>query len=135
MKKLLLAKEALEAIQKGQKKLSKNDLSKIVNQSTDISKKIAAPGPLLRFFEDCKLLISIIKDYTTNTYKEIPWWAISAIGFALLYVINPADLIPDYLPIIGFVDDATVIAVCLTLVEKELLVYKAWKNKNTLKPN
>lgn len=34
----------------------------------------------------------------------------------LLYVLSPLDLIPDFIPIIGYIDDAMVVAACLALV-------------------
>ncbi len=47
--------------------------------------------------------------------------------FALIYVFNPFDIVPDVLPIIGAVDDATVIAACLMLIERDLNKYRTWK--------
>jgi hypothetical protein len=46
---------------------------------------------------------------------------------ALLYVLNPADVLPDVIVGVGYLDDATVVAFCLKLIEKELEKYKAWQ--------
>ena len=41
---------------------------------------------------------------------------IVAAVFALLYVLNSFDLVPDVLPFIGVLDDAVVITACLMLI-------------------
>ena len=57
----------------------------------------------------------------------MPYWAISAGALALLYVLNPADVIPDLLLGVGYLDDATVVAFCLKLIERELQRYQDWR--------
>ena len=49
----------------------------------------------------------------------------------LLYVLNPIDIIPDFIPFIGRIDDALVLKFCLKLIEKDLSKYKKWKNEQT----
>jgi uncharacterized membrane protein YkvA (DUF1232 family) len=51
-------------------------------------------------------------------------WTLSAAVFALLYVLNPFDLIPDALPIVGVLDDAAVVSACLVLLEQDLYDYR-----------
>ncbi|MDV3242044.1 MAG: DUF1232 domain-containing protein, partial [Methylocaldum sp.] len=55
-----------------------------------------------------------------------PWYALSAIVAALLYVLSPVDLIPDVIPILGYTDDALMLSVCLLLVEQQLAEYESW---------
>ena len=52
--------------------------------------------------------------------------------FALLYVFNPFDLLPDVLPIIGAVDDAAVVGACLLLIERDLRQYRSWKENQLM---
>jgi uncharacterized membrane protein YkvA (DUF1232 family) len=56
----------------------------------------------------------------------------AAIVAALLYVLSPIDLLPDFIPIVGYVDDALVVAACLALVEQDLINYKEWKKQQAL---
>ena len=109
------------------KKVSDADIGKVVDKADKIRDKFKPGGPLGRFIKDAKLLIAIVKDYWNKKYTDIPWWAISAIVAALLYVFSPVDLIPDFIPVIGLVDDALVVAICLAMVEQELYKYKEWK--------
>lgn len=116
-----------EVIKEGSPKITDKDIVKVVDRSNDIEKKFRSHGPLQQFIEDGKLLIAVVKDYWTGKYRKLPWGTVAAIVFTLIYVLDPLDLIPDVLPIIGEVDDAAVLAACLFLVERDLLDYKQWK--------
>lgn len=127
--KQISQKEAEKELKKGAEKVSEKDLAKILDRREEIEKKFSGNGPLGRFVADLKLLFSIIQDYLKGEYRVIPFWSIAAIVAALLYVINPIDLIPDFIPVVGYLDDAAVVAACLALVEQDLLKYKEWKKK------
>lgn len=116
-------------VKKGAQGISDSDLDRVVNRADEIEAKFSKGGPLGRFINDVKLLIAITRDYWKGEYREIPWYSIAAITFALLYVLNPLDLIPDVIPVVGQVDDAAVVAVCLYMVEQDLHDYRDWKLK------
>jgi len=122
-----MKKQNEEYIKEGAQKITEKDVEKVVNKSEEIGRKFSAKGPLARFIEDGQLLMAIVKDYWSGTYRQIPFGVIASIVFTLLYVLNPFDLVPDVLPVIGQVDDAAVIGACLMLVEQDLQKYKAWK--------
>ena len=65
--------------------------------------------------------------FTGSRYREVPWWIIAAIVFTLLYVLNPFDLIPDAIPLLGQLDDVAVMVLCLKLIDSEVQKYKKWK--------
>ena len=48
---------------------------------------------------------------------------IAAATAALLYFINPFDLMPDYLPFVGFLDDIVVVKACIGLIQAEIKDY------------
>ncbi len=85
------------------------------------------PNALQALWEDLKLMIELIKDYYDGTYREIPWKSVAAIVGAVVYFISPIDVIPDFIPVIGYLDDALVIKLALDLVHDDLLAYQAWK--------
>jgi uncharacterized membrane protein YkvA (DUF1232 family) len=116
-----------ELIKEGSQKITETDVDKVVTKSEDIKKKFLGSGPLTRFIEDGKLLIAIIKEYRAGTYRQIPYGVIASMVFTLIYVLNPFDLMPDMLPLIGQVDDVAVMGACLMMVEQDLHKYKDWK--------
>ena len=124
---MMLNKPNDEFVIEGAQKVTEKDLEKVINKSEEIKKKFSAKGPLARFIEDGQLLIAIVKDYWSGVYRQIPYGALASIVFTLIYVLNPFDLVPDMLPLIGQLDDVAVMGACLILVEQDLHKYKDWK--------
>lgn len=103
----------------------KDQFEKFLRDIENKLKTIPAVGNLLA---DIPLLVSIVKSYFEGKYKEIPTGTIVAIIAALLYVLSPIDIIPDVIPVVGFADDAAVIAFCVASIHSDLIKYKAWRD-------
>lgn len=116
-----------EFVKKGGKNVTDEDFEKVNENADKIKDKFASKKTLKRFLSDAKLLLGLVADYWKGNYRTIPFWAIGAVVFSLLYVLNPFDLIPDYIPGAGQIDDVAVMSVCLYLVEKELEKYRKWR--------
>jgi uncharacterized membrane protein YkvA (DUF1232 family) len=116
-----------EFVKEGAEEVTAKDIDTVVEKSEDIKEKFSARGPLKRFIVDARLLTALVKDWRAGKYRQALYGTIAAVVFALLYVFNPLDLVPDVLPFIGAVDDATVIGACLMLIERDLTKYRTWK--------
>ena len=125
----LTKRQAEEELKKRAKMVNEEDVKNILDKKQEIEDKFTSNGPLGKYIEDVKLLFSIIADYVKGNYKKIPFWSIASIVAALAYVLSPVDLIPDFIPGIGLVDDALVVAICLKMIEQDLQNYKVWKIK------
>ena len=107
------------------------DLEYLINEEEKLQEKLKDSSHLERFAKDLMLFMSLIKDYYQGNYRDIPYKTISAGVVGLLYTLNPIDIIPDFIPFIGHIDDALVLTFCLKLVEKDLQKYQTWKQKQT----
>lgn len=78
------------------------------------------------FWSKLKLVFNMVKDSINNKYTELPKAKI-IVGIAvLLYTILPADIFPDALPVLGFADDAALIAWFMRHAAKEIKHYENW---------
>ena len=74
-------------------------------------------------------IISMLDDYYHGRYKKIPTAALLGSLGIIASLVSPIDLIPDNVPILGFIDDAFIINTVITLcVDKELERYRQWRN-------
>lgn len=120
-------RKADKALVDQSEKFSRKELEKILKQEKKIEKKIRDNSSLSGYFTKIKSMFGLIKDYWSGQYKTVPWKTIAAAGGALLYIFVPLDLIPDFIPVAGFLDDAGVIAACLSLISDDLVKYEKWK--------
>jgi uncharacterized membrane protein YkvA (DUF1232 family) len=116
-----------EFVKEGAQKVTEKDIEKVVTKSEEIEEKFKARGPLKRFIEDYRVLKELIKDYRGGRYRQALYGTVAAAAFALLYVFNPFDLLPDVVPFLGVLDDASVVTACLMLIERDLSKYRNWK--------
>jgi len=85
------------------------------------------PNIFSKLFNQLTLAYEMIKDFKAKRYTDLPWRTITLITVAILYFINPLDVIPDILPVIGFGDDAIAFASIFRSVQGDLMKYCEWK--------
>ncbi len=113
-------------IEERSKRIKEDDIKKVVKNEDKIMKK-AHSGSLLKMLGDIRDMFCMVSDYWKRSYTEVPFGSIAAIVAALLYVLSPLDFIPDFLPIVGLIDDATAITACLSLVRLDIGKYRKWR--------
>jgi uncharacterized membrane protein YkvA (DUF1232 family) len=88
-----------------------------------------AAKPIAVIKEDILLLLAVISAYITGKYKKIPFKTLAMILGALTYFLSPFDVILDFVPVIGFLDDVFVLTMVLKFAHDDLQAYKAWEAK------
>ena len=116
-----------QAFEHGTRDFSPKDLEKVMADAQTAEEK---GGKLGDQIENFKLLWNLLKDYYNGTYRNVPWKFIAAIGFAVAYLISPIDVIPDFIPLVGYVDDAAVFGLVVKSFMSEIEEYKNWKKNN-----
>lgn len=102
------------------------DPQKIVNMTKKATKKLSNSKKTDKYLSDLKLTGQMLRDYFAKEYTLLsPSTAFVAV-FALIYIISPVDIIPDWLPFVGALDDIAVLFYLLHTVKEELKYYKLW---------
>jgi len=121
-----------QTFEQGANNVKQEDMGKVAAKADDILEVIGRVDILKKFTARAALLLRLVSDYYNGKYSNVPWKTIAMAVFALLYVLNPVDLIPDYIPVIGFVDDAFVMGLAWAAVESDVQDYAVYKCENGL---
>lgn len=89
-------------------------------------KKAFGKEGLAEVLDDLKMLYNYVHDIATGTYTDYSKAKFAIAVAALIYVVSPIDLIPDFLPG-GFIDDVAIVGFAIKQLHDELEKYKQVK--------
>jgi uncharacterized membrane protein YkvA (DUF1232 family) len=69
----------------------------------------------------------LLKAYATGQYRQVPWKTVVLLAAAAIYFVNPADLLPDWFPALGFSDDFSLLVAVYANVISEVEKFLTWE--------
>ena len=105
--------------------------TEVIDLTDDASaQKVTAPAPhkKVNAVNAIPRSFRMMRSIAQGEYKVIPVATIIAVLIGIAYMVLPADMIPDMIPFLGYVDDASILALCLTLAQRDITAYEIWKN-------
>ena len=85
-------------------------------------------GSLNDLRDDMPVLLRLVRAWARKDYRAVPWASLVTVVGGLLYFVAPLDAIPDFIPIVGLLDDAAVIAFVLRAVQTDIQNFKDWED-------
>ena len=104
------------------------DFGQYVNDDSFSSKIKHTSNSIKHILNDVKDLYNLSKDSLKGNYKLHPV-NMGIIAGGLLYFIIPTDLVPDFIPIVGLVDDIALLTTIIKSMQGELQKYRNWKSQ------
>jgi len=81
--------------------------------------------------EKLSILSRLSAAYASGRYRSIPWKSVMTMLAAIIYFLNPIDLIPDFVPGLGLTDDFSVLIWVYNTLSSEINKFLSWE-KSTL---
>jgi|SRR5690554_119523 uncharacterized membrane protein YkvA (DUF1232 family) len=108
-------------------KIKDEDIEIVLENEEAISRILRNAKPLRKFAEIAKVLFSMLRDISTGRYPHTPWFTMATLVMVFLYILNPLDLIPDFIPVVGYLDDFAVLTIGLGWIETDIHKYLDWR--------
>ncbi len=107
--------------------IKEEDIARAHAQTGEVESRLRMQKLLNSVAQEAGDLIALLRDYWQGRYTKAPKKVIGAAAFTIMYIVNPFDLIPDYLLGIGYLDDVAVVNVAYLFVRKDLEAYRRWR--------
>jgi uncharacterized membrane protein YkvA (DUF1232 family) len=88
------------------------------------------PPTLTLLSAQLNLALDCLKDHVAGNSPQIPYFTISLLAAGVCYFGDVLDVVPDFLPNIGKLDDAAVMAMACQLAADGLRRYCTWKGRS-----
>ena len=96
----------------------------------DVFLKIGQTTELFYKVQDSVIALTrMLRAWMQGDYKNISTKSIIAVVAALIYFVNPLDLIPDFIPIIGQLDDIFILGYLIKMLNKEIERFMVWEKE------
>ncbi len=116
-----------ELLRRAASRVRPSDIAGLFARAEELTRRIEEEKLLERYVDEVKLTYQMLGDYWTGRYRQVPYWVIATVAVALLYLLSPVDLIPDFIPGLGVLDDIAVLGICLKLIAREVEEYRKWR--------
>jgi uncharacterized membrane protein YkvA (DUF1232 family) len=95
----------------------------------EAARKVAAipKEPFKDSWPYLQAMLRLIRAYFRGEYRNVPQDTLVYVIAAVSYLVDPFDLIPDEVPFLGFLDDATVVSFTLTRTRQALDDFMIWE--------
>lgn len=104
-------------------------LSQLLQQAQQTADK-QHQGPLRQVWTGLLSTFRLLSAYASGRYTNIPWDSLVLLVASVLYLVLPVDLVPDFIPALGYLDDAALLAWALAAVKTDLENFAAWESQN-----
>ena len=107
-----------------------DDDDKMETLFQEFEKKLKLIPKIGKRASDIAVLLSMLRAYIKKQYTEVSKATILAAIAGLIYVVNPMDVVPEYILGVGVLDDAAVVGIILQAMHMDLNKYKKWQKAN-----
>ncbi len=77
-------------------------------------------------------VVGLVKNYASGEYRDVSKGSIISVVAALIYFVSPVDLVPDFIPMLGFADDLALLTFVVSKLSDELEKFQLWEMNKDL---
>jgi len=89
--------------------------------------KNSTKGPIQQLIDMGRTLVRLVSAFITGSYRQIESSTIIAGLAVLLYFLSPIDLVPDFIPVVGLLDDLALVSWFISKFAGEISRFREWE--------
>lgn len=104
-------------------------LGELLDMVKDKFNNLTKSDRLKDLFSTLEVFMRMIKCYLNGEYRDYPKRTLLLILFGLIYFLMPIDVIPDFIPLSGFIDDLSVLIWVYNSIQKDIAAFLEWEKQ------
>ena len=105
----------------------KDKTKKLLHEA--LNKAYQNRNQLKAIWDDLMAVFRMLKAWSKGDYQSLPWRTIVLSLATIIYFLNPFDVAPDFIPGVGYLDDAVVLGFVVNSIKKELDQFLRWEDE------
>ena len=102
----------------------------ILNETADkLADAKSKDNKFKQLFDVALTLVRLVQSYIKGEYRDVNNSTIISGLAVLLYVLSPIDLIPDFIPVVGFLDDLSLVSWFVGKFQVEVIHFREWEQR------
>lgn len=123
-----------EALERMSQRFGAKQIASVIARRESVRAELhAIPERLQKVANQAQLVLELVDDFSSGTYRRISWLSMAAGAASLVYAVSPADVVPDVIPFLGTLDDLLVIGLATRILRRDLKAYVAFKGYDEAK--
>jgi uncharacterized membrane protein YkvA (DUF1232 family) len=106
---------------------SRDKLKDLLNKAASKLKGLGESSPVKESITQVEITIRMVKAHVNQEYKGISNRTLGMLVLGLLYFVLPLDFIPDFIPVVGYIDDLTVILAIFKSLNRDIEKFLEWE--------
>jgi len=102
-------------------------LRRLAKNATAKATALGQDGPLAKVWEELNVMFRLIRQICSGNYTGFPVRSLVLVVAGLLYFVWPVDLVPDAIPVLGWLDDVTLLAFIIRSIRIDLVAFEHWE--------
>ncbi|WP_338792601.1 YkvA family protein [Bernardetia sp. Wsw4-3y2] len=107
---------------------SRNKMFALINKAYTHFNNKENERPMSQEVKDkFKTLLRLIRALYKKEYKDFPWGSLVKATATIIYLVSPLDLVPDFIPFIGMMDDFALISWTIGSLSDDIKNFEDWE--------
>lgn len=119
-------------IAKNRAKYIFRDKQKLIRLLLGVARKISTNNVEFKGIRTkLKVILRMVRAYAVGKYKLIPWKSIILLTAVLIYFLMPLDLMPDFIPVTGYIDDFSLLLWVYNHLQDDINTFVWWEENGS----